>query len=47
VAFLHDKDADGFGRMMGAVLDGRPFTEAVSAGYGTDLRTLWADFLRS
>jgi hypothetical protein len=47
VAFLRDKDAGGFAHMMGAVLDGRPFAEAVAAGYGTDLRTLWADFLRS
>ncbi len=47
VAFLHDKDANGFARMMGVVIDGKPFVEAVAAGYRTDLSTLWADFLRS
>jgi hypothetical protein len=47
VAFLHDKDADGFVRMMGVVLDGKPFVDAVAAGYKTDLQTLWAEFLRS
>jgi hypothetical protein len=47
VTFLHDRDAAGFARMMAVVLDGRPLTEAVSAGYGGDLRTLWADFLRA
>jgi hypothetical protein len=47
VTFLHDRDAAGFTRMMAAVLDGRPFGAAVMAGYGRDLWTLWADFLRA
>ncbi len=47
VTFLHDRDAGGFSRMMAAVLDGRKFGEAVMAGYGRDLRALWADFLRA
>jgi hypothetical protein len=47
VTFLHDKDAAAFARMMAAVLDGRPFGDAVTAGYGTDVRTLWADFVRA
>jgi hypothetical protein len=47
VTFLHDRDAAGFTRMMAAVLDGRPFEAAVMAGYGRDLGTLWADFLRA
>jgi hypothetical protein len=47
VTFLHDRDAAGFTRMMTAVLDGRPFGAAVMAGYGRDLLTLWADFLRA
>ena len=44
VAFLHDTDAAGFARMMNAILDGRPFVEAVKAGYDTDLQTLWSRF---
>lgn len=47
VTFLHDRDAAGFARMMAAVLDERPFAEAVTAGYGTDLHALWAEFLRA
>ena len=47
VTFLHDRDAAGFARMMAAVLDGRQFGAAVMAGYGRDLGTLWADFLRA
>lgn len=47
VTFLHDRDAAGFARTMAAVLDGRPFGEAVMAGYGRGLWTLWADFLRT
>jgi hypothetical protein len=47
VTFLHDKDAAGFARTMAAVLDGRQFGEAIIAGYGRDLRALWADFLRA
>jgi len=44
VAFLHDTDPAGFARMMNAILDGRSLTEAVKAGYGTDLQTLWSRF---
>jgi hypothetical protein len=47
VTFLHDRDSAGFTRMMTAVLDGHPFGAAVMAGYGRDLLTLWADFLRA
>jgi hypothetical protein len=47
VTFLHDKNAAGFARTMAAVLDGRQFAAAVMAGYGRDLWTLWADFLRA
>jgi hypothetical protein len=47
VTFLHDRDAAGFAGMMAAVLDGRQFGAAVMAGYGRDLGTLWADFLRA
>jgi hypothetical protein len=47
VTFLHDRDAASFDRTMAAVLEGRQFGEAVMAGYGRDLWTLWADFLRA
>jgi hypothetical protein len=45
VAFLHDTNPAGFARMMDAVLDGRPFAEAVTTGYGTDLQVLWLRFV--
>jgi hypothetical protein len=44
VAYLHDSDAPGFARMMNAILDGRPFVEAVDAGYRQDVRSLWQKF---
>ncbi len=47
VTFLRDKDAAGFARTMAAVFDGRQLAEAVMAGYGRDLWSLWADFLRA
>jgi hypothetical protein len=47
VTFLRDRDAAGFARTMAAVLEGRKFGEAVIAGYGRDLWTLWAEFLRA
>lgn len=47
VAFLHDTSPAGFARMMTAVLDGRPFAEAVTAGYETDLHVLWSDFVKA
>jgi hypothetical protein len=46
VAFLHDRDAASFARMMAAVLDGGQLGEAVMVGYRRDLPALWADFLR-
>jgi hypothetical protein len=44
VAFLHDSDTPGFGRMMNAILDGRPFVEAVSVGYHDNIQSLWQKF---
>jgi hypothetical protein len=46
VSFLHDTDTPGFARMMNAVLDGRPFVEAVEAGYRQDVQSLWQKFAR-
>jgi hypothetical protein len=44
-AFLHDSDPAAFARMMNAILDGRPFAEAVQTSYGADLKALWGRFV--
>jgi len=44
VAYLRDFDGPGFARMMSAILDGRPFVEAVAVGYQQDVHTLWQKF---
>jgi hypothetical protein len=44
VGYLHDTDAAGFSTMMNAILDGRPFVEAVDAGYHQDVHALWQKF---
>ena len=47
VSWLHDSDSAGFARLMNAVLDGRPFVEAVDAGYHQDVHALWEKFAAS
>jgi hypothetical protein len=47
VSWLHDSDAPGFARMMNAILDGRPFVEAVDTGYHRDVQSLWQQFAQS
>jgi len=47
VTFLRDTNPVGFSRMMNAILDGRPFAEAVTRGYDTDLHTLWLRFVQA
>jgi hypothetical protein len=47
VTFLHDTNPGGFSRMMNAILDDRPFAEAVTTGYETDLPTLWSRFAQA
>jgi hypothetical protein len=47
VSYLHDSDAPGFARMMDAILDGRPFVEAVTVGYQQDLHSLWQKFAQT
>jgi hypothetical protein len=47
VAFLRDTNPAGFATMMQAILDGRPFADAVEAGYQTDVEALWLRFVRS
>jgi hypothetical protein len=44
VTYLHDSDPSGFARMMNAILDGRPFVDAVDAGYRKDVHALWQKF---
>jgi hypothetical protein len=47
VNYLREQDRPAFDRMMNAVLDGRAFAEAVSAGYHNDVRSLWQNFVKS
>jgi hypothetical protein len=47
VAYLRDSNPLGFARMMDAVLDGRSFAEAVTAGYQEDLPSLWLRFVQA
>jgi hypothetical protein len=47
VTFLRETNPVGFARMMNAILDDRPFAEAVTAGYETDLQTLWLRFVQA
>src|SRR5262249_5262990 len=47
VAFLHETNPVGFARMMNAILDGRPFAEAITTGYETDLQILWLRFAQT
>src|SRR5262249_18639407 len=41
VAYLRTSDVTAFDRMMNAILEGRPFAEAVNAGYHDDVASLW------
>jgi len=47
VAYLSDLDGAAFGRMMNAILDGRPFAEAVAGGYREDVQSLWLKFAQA
>jgi hypothetical protein len=47
VKYMRETDEPGFDRMMNAILDGRPFAEAVSVGYRDDVRSLWQRFIGS
>jgi hypothetical protein len=46
VTYLRDSDRPAFDLMMKAILDGRPFAEAVTAGYHTDAPSLWLRFVQ-
>jgi hypothetical protein len=47
VIYLRELDRSAFDRMMNAILDGRPFVEAVGVGYYEDDRSLWEKFVKS
>jgi len=47
VTFLHETNPVGFARMMNAILEGRPFAEAVTTGYETVPEMLWLRFVQA
>ena len=47
VKYLRQSDGPAFDRMLGAILDGRTFAEAIDAGYHDDVRSLWKKFVAS
>ncbi len=47
VKYLRQSDRPAFDRMLGAILDGRSFAEAINAGYHEDVRALWKKFASS
>jgi hypothetical protein len=47
VNYLRESDEPAFDRMMNAILDDRPFTEAVTIGYHDNVRSLWEKFIKS
>jgi hypothetical protein len=47
VNYLRESDGPGFARMMNAILDGRPFVEAMDVGYHQDVRSLWQKFAQA
>jgi hypothetical protein len=47
VNYLRESDAPAFERMINAILDGRPFAEAVAVSYHQDVCGLWQKFAQS
>jgi hypothetical protein len=47
VNYLRESNEPAFDRMMNAILDDHPFTEAVIVGYHDDVRSLWQTFIKS
>jgi len=47
VAFLRDTNPAAFAAMMQAILDGRPFAEAIETGYQADIQALWLRFVKA
>jgi hypothetical protein len=46
VDYLRESDRPAFDRLMNAILDDRPFIEAVAIGYGDNVQSLWEKFIR-
>jgi hypothetical protein len=47
VNYLRESDRPAFDRMMNAILDDRPFTEAVNVGYHDNVQSLWEKFIKA
>lgn len=47
VNYLRESDELAFDRMINAILDDRPFTEAVTVSYHDDVRSLWQKFIKA
>jgi hypothetical protein len=47
VNYLRESGGPAFDRLMNAILDDRPFTEAMTIGYHDSVRSLWEKFMRS
>jgi hypothetical protein len=47
VNYLRESDGPAFERMMNAILDGRPFAEAVAVSYHQDVHGLWQKFVQN
>jgi hypothetical protein len=47
VNYLREADRSAFDRTMSAILDGRPFMEAMTLGYHDNVRSLWEKFIKS
>ena len=47
VNYLRESDGSAFDGMMKAILDGRPFVQAVDASYHQDVRSLWQKFVQT
>ena len=47
VNYLRESDGSAFDGMIKAILDGRPFAQAVDASYHQDVRSLWQKFVQT
>jgi len=47
VNYLRELDGPAFDRTLNAILNDRPFREAVTIGYHDDVRSLWQKFIES
>ena len=47
VDYLRESDRPAFDRMMNAILDDRPFVDAMTIGYHDNVGSLWEKFIKS